>query len=120
MRLLNLAVPAVMGVTILSGCGNGSTKSPEGDVAVTVCAADPGGGKPKAAGNIVNHTSKPSGYTFRVKFLDASGNEVSQVTNAVARVETNGTATWTATGGISAKGPLTCKLDNVTRTAVGA
>jgi len=121
MRLLKITVTvtAVLGVGVLPGCGNGSTKSPEGDISVTTCAADSAGGKPKAEGPIVNHTTKPSGYTFRVRFLDPSGNEVSQATTAVARVEPNGTATWRSEGGVSAKGPLTCKLANVTRTAVG-
>jgi len=119
MRLLNLTVTAVIGVSILSGCGSGSTKSPAGDVSVKTCVADPAGGKPKAEGPIVNHTTKPSAYTLRVRFLDASGNEVSQGTAAVARIEPNGTATWRAEGGASARGPLSCQLANLTRTAVG-
>jgi len=119
MHLLKLTAAALLGVSILPACGVGSTKSPDNDITVTTCAADPGGGKPKAAGSIVNHTSKPSGYTFRVRFLDASGNEVTQATNGVARVEPNGTATWNTVGAASAKGPLTCKLANQTRTAVG-
>jgi len=118
MRLLSLRVTAVIGV-VLSGCGGGSSKSPETDVSITSCTADPAGGKPKAEGPIVNHTTKASAYTFRVRFLDSSGNEVSQSTTAVARVEPSATATWRSEGGLSARGPLTCKLSNVTRTAVG-
>ena len=118
MGLRTCAVVAGLGVSLLSGCGGGSSKSPDGDIAVTACAADPAGGGPKASGAIVNHTSKPSSYTFRVRFLDASGNEVSQATSAVARVEPNATANWSVQGGPSAKGPLTCKVDHQARVAI--
>lgn len=119
MRLLNLTLVAGLGASVLTGCGEGSSKAPEGDVSVTICAADPAGGKPKAEGRIVNNTTKPSGYTLRVRFLDAAGNEVSQGSTGVARVEAGGNATWRLEGTLSAKGQLTCKVDNVTRTAVG-
>lgn len=119
MRLLNLTAAAVVGASFLSGCGNGSTKKAETEISVTACTADPAGGKPKAEGRIVNSTSKPSAYTFRVRFLDPSGNEVSQNTNAVARVEPAETAIWRLEGTLSAKGALTCKVDQATRTAVG-
>ena len=119
MRLLNLTLTAALAVPVLAGCGEGSSKAPEGDVSVSTCVADPGGGKPKAEGNIVNNTSKPSGYTFRVAFLDPAGNEVSQGSAGVGRVEPGGTATWRLEGGVSAKGALRCELRNVTRTAVG-
>jgi hypothetical protein len=119
MRLLKLTAIAGLGMALLPGCGEGSTKSPDADITLTTCAADPAGGKPKAGGSIVNHTSKPSGYTFRVRFLDASGNEVSAAQGGVARVEPSQTATWNQEGTASAKGPLSCKLANQTRTAVG-
>ena len=119
MRLLNLAIPAAVGALILPACGDGSTKAPEGDIAITACTPDPAGGKPKAEGTIVNNTTKPSGYTFRVRFLDPAGNEVTQATNGVARVEAGATATWKAEGAASARGPLTCGVANATRTAVG-
>jgi hypothetical protein len=119
MRLLNLTLTAALGVTVLAGCGEGSSKAPEGDVSVSTCATDPAGGKPKAEGSIVNNTSKPSGYTFRVAFLDSAGNEVSQGSAGVGRVEAGGTATWRLDGGVSAQGALRCELRNVTRTAVG-
>lgn len=119
MRRATLAVPAVLSALILPACGNGSTKAPEGDIKVSACTPDPAGGKPRAEGTIVNNTTKPSGYTFRVRFLDPAGNEVSQASNAVARVEAGATATWRIEGGASAKGTLTCEISNATRTAVG-
>lgn len=119
MRLLKVTVVAALGVSMLSACSGSSSKSPEGDISVKSCVADPAGGKPKADGTIVNNTSKPSGYTFRVRFLDPSGNEVSQGTTGVARVQPAETATWRLEGGNSAKGALTCQLKNTTRTAVG-
>lgn len=119
MRLRNLAAPVLFGVPILAGCGGESTKSPEGDVSLTACVPDPAGGKPRAEGAIVNNTSKPSAYTFRVRFLDPAGNEVSQANTGVARVEPGATATWRAEGGLSARGQITCQLTNHTRTAVG-
>lgn len=118
MRLLPLTLTAALGL-VLAACGNGSSKPPEGDVTTTSCAADPAGGQPRAEGQIVNNTSKPSAYTFRVRFLDGAGNEVSQGTSGVARVEPGGTARWELQGGLSAKGALTCEIGNVTRTAVG-
>ena len=121
MRLLNLTITAVLGASLLSGCSDGAdSENAEADIRVSSCVADPAGGKPSAEGSIVNNTSKPSGYTFRVRFLDPAGNEVSQGTNAVARVEPGATATWSLQGVTSAKGALTCQVANATRTAVGS
>ena len=117
---LKVTVAATLGAALLAGCGGGGDTSAASDITVTTCAADPAGGKPKAEGSIVNHSSKPSAYTFRVRFLDASGNEVSQGTSAVGRVEPNATFTWKVEGGVSAKGALSCKIANQTRNAVGA
>ena len=119
MRLLPLTFTAALGLAALTGCEDGSSEAPKGDITTTTCAADPAGGKPKAEGQIVNKSSKPSAYTFRVRFLDAAGNEVSQGSAAVGRVEPNGNARWELQGGLSAKGALTCEVSNVTRTAVG-
>jgi len=119
MRARNLTVTAVLGVALLAGCGGSSDKSAASEISLKTCAADPAGGKPKAEGSIVNHTSKPSAYTFRIRFLDASGNEVSQGTSAVGRVEPGTTFTWKVEGGQSAKGALNCKVANQTRTPLG-
>ena len=117
-KILRLTAAAALGGIGLLGCGGESSNSESDDVVVTACTADPAGGKPKATGTISNSTSKASGYTFRVQFLDSSGNEVSQGTDAVAKVDAGGTATWDLDGITSAKGPVTCKVTNITRTAV--
>lgn len=121
MRLLHLPATAagLLGAAILPACGGSTSDPAASDVTVSSCAADPAGGKPKAVGKIVNGSSKPSAYTFRVKFKDAAGNQVSEGTSAVGRVEAGGTANWDLTGGVSANGPLTCEVGNVTRNAVG-
>lgn len=116
--ILRLTATAAIGGLALVACSDeGSSDSADDDVAVTACAAVPNG-KPKAEGTIANRTTKASGYTFRVRFLDPAGNEVSQATNGVGRVDSGGTATWRAEGNSSANGPLTCKVENVTRTAL--
>ncbi len=117
-KILPLTAVAALGGIGLLGCGGESSNSESDDVVVTACTADPAGGKPKATGTISNATSKASGYTFRVQFLDPSGNEVSQGTDAVAKVDAGGTAKWDLDGITSAKGPVTCKVTNITRTAV--
>ena len=119
MRLLNLTVTAALGATLLAGCGGGSSKAPIDDISVTRCDPDSAGSKPMAEGTIRNNTTKPSGYTFRVRFLDPSGNEVSQGASVVARVEPGATVGWRLEGGTSAKGALNCQVDNAARTAVG-
>ena len=118
--ILRLTATAAIGGLVLVGCGGeGSSDSPDDDVTVNTCAPTPGGGKPEAAGAITNRTTKASGYTFRVRFLDPAGNEVTQAANGVARVEAGATATWRTEGAAAAKGPLTCAVVNATRTAVG-
>ncbi len=117
-KILRLTAAAALGGIGLLGCGGESSNSESDDVVVTACTADPAGGKPKATGTISNATSKDSGYTFRVQFLDPSENEVSQGADAVAKVDAGGTATWDLEGASSANGPLTCKVTNITRTAV--
>lgn len=113
-----LAVTAALGALVATGCSSSSNKV-SSDVSVTACRADPSGGHPTAEGTIVNHTSKASAYAFRVSFADSSGNESSQGAVAVGNVEPGATAKWTSDGATSAKGPLTCKVTNLARTAVG-
>ncbi len=119
MRALHvLAVSAALGPLAVAGCSS-SSKSVSPDVTVSACRADPSGGRPTAEGNIVNHTSKASAYAFRVTFSDQSGNESSQGAVAVAKVEAGATAKWSTDGATSAKGTLTCKVTNLSRTSVG-
>jgi hypothetical protein len=86
------------------------------DVAVKACAADPGGGDPKASGQIVNSSSKTSNYVIRLKFNDAQGNGVSEGVANVNDVQAGATARWQLTGTRSARGPVTCVVTDVSRT----
>ncbi len=114
-RLLAAAV-ALAAVASFGGCsaaGNTAAK----DVTVSACTADPSGGNPVATGQIHNTSSKASSYIIHVKFVDAAGNGVGDGAATVGKVDAGGTATWRAVGTQSAKGPLTCNLASVTRTA---
>jgi hypothetical protein len=102
---------------VLAGCSSSKAAATK-DVKITACTADPNGGHPTASGEIVNHSSKSSLYTVHVKFYDASGNAVGDGIAAVAKVDPGTSATWRATGTLNARGPVTCKLSSVTRTAV--
>lgn len=117
-KILRLTAAAALGGVGLLGCGGESSNSESDDVVVTACNAAAAGGKPSASGTISNTTSKASGYSFRVQFLDPSGNEVSQGADGVVKVDAGGTATWDLEGITSANGPVTCKVTNITRTAV--
>jgi hypothetical protein len=110
-----LAAVIVAGACAIVGVGCSESKSARKDVKITSCRADPGGGKPEAEGTIVNRSSKTSRYAVHVKFYDASGNAVGDGISAVASVDPDETAKWDATGTVDAKGPVTCKLDDVTR-----
>jgi len=115
MRSQRIGVLLVAGVALFAGASCTSSKSAKNDVKITSCQADPGGGKPTASGTIVNHSSKTSRYSIHVKFYDKSGNAVGDGLSAVASVDANETAKWDTTGTVNAKGPVTCKLDSVTR-----
>jgi acetyltransferase-like isoleucine patch superfamily enzyme len=103
------------GAFLVAGASCSSSKSAKKDVKIVSCQADSGGGKPTAAGTIVNHSSKTSAYTVHVKFYDSSGNAVGDGVSVVASVDPDKTAHWDTKGTVNAKGPVTCKLDSVTR-----
>jgi hypothetical protein len=105
----------VAGACTLAFASCSESKSAKKDVKITACQADPGGGKPSASGTIVNHSDKTSRYSVHVKFYDTSGNAVGDGLSAVASVDPDETAKWDTKGSVDAKGPVTCKLDSVTR-----
>ncbi len=111
---LAAAVLAIIVSSLLAGCTSSATASK--DVTITACTADPSGGRPSADGTINNHSSKASTYIVNVNFYDSAGNQVSQGADTVGKVEAGATATFHLQGLTSAKGPLTCKAGNVTRT----
>jgi len=104
---------AVCLLALCAGCS--SSKAAEKDVTITACKPSTSGGHPTADGRITNHSSKDSAYTIHVKFKDSSGNGAGDGFAAVAKVPAGSSATWHATGTVSAKGGVTCKLDSVTR-----
>ena len=106
---------AVAGCCAVGMVACSSSKSARKDVKITSCKADSGGGKPTAAGTIVNHSSKTSAYTVHVKFKDSSGNSVGDGVSVVASVDPNTTAKWDTKSDLDAKGTVTCELDSVTR-----
>ena len=111
--LLLLVLAAVAAALIFAGR---NTKDAKKDVTIKSCQADPQGGKPKASGQILNHTSKTSNYVVKIKFNDAQGNSLSEGAAPVQSVDADKTATWELTGDRAAKGPLKCELTGVTRT----
>jgi len=115
-RARRLGVALISVACLVTGASCSSSKSARNDVKISACKADPGGGKPAAAGTIVNHSSKTSAYAVHVKFYDSSGNAVGDGLSAVASVDPNTTARWDTKGSLDAKGPVTCKIDSVTRT----
>jgi len=110
-----MAALAVIGACVVAGAGCSESKSARKDVTIAKCEADAGGGKPTASGTIVNHSDKTSRYAVHVKFYDSSGNAVGDGISTVASVDPDETAKWDAKGTVDAKGPVTCKLDDVTR-----
>ena len=113
--LLLLIIAAVVVALVLAGR---NTQDAKKDVSIKTCQADPQGGKPKASGQIRNHSSKTSNYVVKIKFNDAQGNSLSEGAAPVQSVDANKTATWELTGDRSAKGPLKCELTGVSRTHV--
>ena len=109
-----MAAAVLGGLAALPACSS-STHSPASDVTVTTCRADPGGGRPTAEGHITNHTSKASTYAFGVTFNDSSGNRVTAGAATVGKVDAGQDTTWKVTGATDAKGPLTCKVNGVSR-----
>ena len=113
--LLVLAVIAVIAVVLLvNGTASDSAKK---DVAVTSCRSTDGG-RPTAAGTILNHSSKSSNYVIRLEFRDAQGNTVSEGGTGVADVAAKGTAKWNLTGARDVKGAVKCEVTTVSRTHV--
>jgi hypothetical protein len=111
-RLLRAAGAAVL-TTALLACSSKTTSA-----TVSSCQADPGGGNPKAEGQVTNDSSKDSAFVIRIGFYDSSGNRVSDGADSLSGVGAHTSAPWHVTGATSAKGPLTCKVLDVRRTAV--
>lgn len=115
-RSVGLGAVALTAV-LSAGCGTSKATS---DATVAACDAEPGGGQPKASGQVVNTSSKSSSFFLRIGFYDSSGNKVSEGVDQVGSIEPGKGGPWQTTGVQSAKGPLTCKVVTLRRTvAVG-
>ena len=115
LRLLSTATVASLALVAgLAGCGTSKSTS---DATVSACNADPGGGKPTANGEVRNTSSKSSTFFLRIGFYDTSGNRVAEGVDTVGSVDPGGTGPWNTTGAVDAKGPLTCKVVTLRRTA---
>ncbi len=114
-RLFRLLSAAVIAGSLIVGCG--TSKSTQ-DATVSECNADSGGGKPTAKGLVTNTSSESSTFFVRIGFYDSSGNRVSEGVDTVGSVNASGgTGPWNTTGVSDAKGPLTCKVVTLRRTA---
>lgn len=113
-----LLLIAVAVLAVILAHKNSASDAAKQDVTVSACKANPGGGKPKAMGQIVNHSSKTSNYVVQVKFLDAEGNQVAEGADAVRGVKALETSNFTLEGDRSAKGQLKCEVSGVTRTHI--
>ena len=110
--LLPLATAFV--VASLFACG---ADSPTGDATVTTCVPGTETEKPHAIGAVRNTSSKTSNFFIRIEFHDSAGNRVSEGVDTIADVEAGTTADFDIRGLADAKGPLTCEVGTVRRTA---
>jgi len=113
-RSLRLLSAVAVAAVVLAGCGTSKSTS---DATVSACNADPGGGKPTAKGEVRNTSSESSTFFLRIGFYDPSGNRVAEGVDTVGSVDPGGTGPWNTTGAVDAKGPLTCKVITLRRTA---
>ena len=112
---LLLVAASVVAVAVVSGCSASGSAAAK-DVRITGCTAGPsGGGHPTATGRILNHSSQASLYMIHVQFIDSAGNDAGDGVAAVAKVGPNTMAAWGADGTVDAKGPVKCKVSDVTR-----
>ena len=113
-RLL-FAVAIAFVVATLSAC---ASDDPREDATVTSCVPGTYTDKPHATGHVRNTSSKTSSYFVRIEFHDPSGNRVSEGVDTITDVEPGTSSPFTIIGLAHAKGPLTCDVGTVRRTAV--
>lgn len=107
---------AVMVAAASLAAGACSSKAElKADAAVTACTPGPDDGQPVAEGQITNTSSKSSNFTVRVGFYDTADNKVSEGGDVVTDVEPATSSPWRVTGVTSMKGPVDCRVLDVTR-----
>jgi hypothetical protein len=109
----------VVAVVVVTKPGSGTKTHPAvADVSITSCqAAGPTLKLPRATGTIVNHSSGTSDYSFAVSFLNTRGEVAAHGSGGKNHVGPQQTAAWTVMGDTSNDGPLTCRLEAVSRFA---
>lgn len=112
-RLL-FSVAIALVVVTLSAC---ASDDPKEDATVTSCVPGNETEKPQATGQVRNTSSKTSSFFVRIEFHDPSGNRVSEGVDTITDVEPGTSSPFTITGLAHAKGPLSCEVGTVRRTA---
>jgi hypothetical protein len=107
-------VVAALFVATFSACGASDTKDA---ATVTSCVPGTDGAKPHAVGEVRNTSSKTSSFFVRIEFHDSSGNRVSEGVDTINDVEPGTASPFNITGLADAKGPVTCEVGTVRRTA---
>ncbi len=102
-------------VVTLLACG--SSDNLKADATISSCVPGTDTGKPHAVGEIRNTSSKTSNFFVRIEFHDSAGNRLSEGVTTITDVEAGTTSPFDITGLADAKGPITCEVGTVRRTA---
>jgi hypothetical protein len=113
------AVVIIVAVVVVTKPGSGTKTHPAvADVSISSCqATGPTLKYPQATGTIVNHSSGTSDYSFAVSFLNTRGEVAAHGSGSKNHVAPQQTAAWTVMGDTPNDGPLTCRLEGVSRFA---
>jgi len=107
----------MIGAIVFGAAACSSSSEKRADATVTACTPAPDDGKPVAEGQVTNSSSKTSNYTVRVGFYDGAGNKVTEGGDVVTDVEAASSSPWRVTAIGSMKGPVECRVMDVTRNA---
>jgi hypothetical protein len=105
-------------VTVINSTSNklneisGGASPSKYKVQISSCASDPTLGLPTAKGTLVNVDSSTKSFTVTIRFLNASGVQLSTGTDVANDVAPGSTATWTATGSGSGR-PAKCEVSSL-------
>ncbi len=91
--------------------------SPTDAVSVTKCVPGTSSEKPHAVGEVRNTSSKTSSFFIVIEFHDSDGNRVSEGVDTIIDVEPETTAPFDIEGAADARGPVSCEVGTVRRTA---
>ncbi len=110
-----LPMVAALLVATFSACGGSDNL--KADATISSCVPSTDTGKPHAVGEIRNTSSKTSNFFVRIEFHDSAGNRLSEGVTTITDVEPGTTSPFDITGLSGAKGPVTCEVGTVRRTA---